>query len=253
MGALHAGHISLIGESRKKAGMTVCSIFVNPTQFNDPGDFAKYPITLDRDMEALEKAGCDLVFLPSVKDIYPESQPHSDQYELGYLESLLEGQYRPGHFQGVCTVVDRLLNMVRPDHLFLGQKDYQQCMVIRKLLELTGRSDRVHLHICPTLREPNGLAMSSRNMRLSAEERITAATLYQVLTEIREQLRPGSLHALKTRALDRLKQAGFRPDYAEIADAITLEPASTWDGKQSLVALVAAYLGDVRLIDNLPL
>lgn len=253
MGALHPGHISLIEESRKQSDFTVCSIFVNPTQFNDPADFARYPITIDKDIESLEKAGCDLLFLPAVSGIYPDHPPRSVHYELGYLENLLEGRYRPGHFQGVCMVVDRLLTIVEPDHLFLGQKDYQQCMVIRRLLELTGRVDAIALHICPTLREKDGLAMSSRNMRLNEADRKTAAVIYQALSALKSQLRPGDLTGLKMQATQRLAGAGFRTDYVEIADARTLEPVSNWDGQQRIVALAAAFLGEVRLIDNLPL
>lgn len=253
MGALHAGHISLIEESRKRSDFTVCSIFVNPTQFNDPSDFTHYPVTIEKDIESLEKAGCELLFLPSVSGIYPETTPRPLHYELGYLETLLEGRFRPGHFQGVCMVVDRLLSIVRPNHLFLGQKDYQQCMVIRRLLELTGRTATIALHICPTLREIDGLAMSSRNMRLPEKDRETAPELYRVLTAIRKEMKTGDLTPLITSATLRLADAGFRPDYVEIADALTLEPVNSWDGQQKIVALAAAYLGEVRLIDNLPL
>src|SRR5690349_12723387 len=179
MGALHAGHISLIRSALIDNDIVVCSIFVNPTQFNDPKDFEKYPITLEKDIDMLEEAGCAVLFLPSVHEMYPEGTETSKSktYQLGTIEKILEGQYRPGHFQGVCNIVDRLLNKVEPDALYLGQKDYQQCMVINKLLELTSRSGKTKLVICPTLREPDGLAMSSRNMRLNETDRKTAATI----------------------------------------------------------------------------
>ena len=147
MGALHPGHLSLIENCRQTAGSTVCSIFVNPTQFNDPADFAKYPVTIEQDLALLEAAGTDLVFLPAVEEIYPGGKPESRHYELGYLETVLDGAYRPGHFQGVCTVVERLLQIVEPDHLFLGQKDYQQCMVISRRVEWLGKKDTIRIHI----------------------------------------------------------------------------------------------------------
>lgn len=251
MGALHQGHISLIEASKKSNGVTISSIFVNPTQFNDPKDFEKYPVTIDQDIYMLEEAGCDVVFLPSVTEIYPAGKPESDHYNLGYLETILDGKYRPGHFQGVCTVVHRLLDIVNPDNLYLGQKDYQQCMVIKRLLELTGKSGSVTVNICPTLRETDGLAMSSRNMRLSAEERKTATAIFQCLRQIKNEIKPGNLEEIKKRAENKLKTTGIKPDYVEIADAGNLTLVENWDGRQPLVALIAAFLNEVRLIDNM--
>ena len=167
MGALHPGHISLIKKSKTENPVTVCSIFINPSQFNDPADFKKYPVTIETDIDMLEEADCDALFLPGSEEIYPDGYSNSKLYDIGYLETVLEGKYRPGHFQGVCMVVDRLLDIVQPDQLFLGQKDYQQCMVIKRLLILKGQTDKIGLSICPTLREADGLAMSSRNLRLS--------------------------------------------------------------------------------------
>ena len=253
MGALHPGHISLITESQKSNGLTVSSIFINPVQFNDPKDYEKYPITLENDILLLEKAGCNVLFLPSVSEVYPDGTTQHKKYELGYLESVLEGEYRPGHFQGVCMVIERLLDIVKPDNLYLGQKDYQQCMVIKKLTELTGLDQTVHTRICPTLREPDGLAMSSRNMRLSETERKNAGTIYKTLQLIKEGLGKNDLRSLKNDAKKILSEKGFKPDYVEIADASTLQLVNDWDGKQKLVALIAAFLNEVRLIDNLPL
>ena len=251
MGALHAGHISLIETCRAKTRVTVCSIFVNPTQFNDPRDFQKYPITLEKDIYMLESAGCDVLFLPSVEEIYPggiNSVPH---YDLGFLETILEGEYRPGHFQGVCMVVHRLLDIVQPDELFLGQKDYQQCMVITKLTEIISLKNNITINICPTLREPDGLAMSSRNMRLNSEERKKATTIFQSLEFIKSHLKPGPLTQLKDKATSLLLEKGFKVDYLAIADANNLSPVDNWDGKQKCVALAAAFLNEVRLIDNI--
>lgn len=251
MGALHEGHISLIGYSKQANGLTVCSIFVNPTQFNDPRDFEKYPITIEKDIQLLEEAGCDILFLPAVEEIYPNGLEPAIHYELGYLETVLDGYYRPGHFQGVCRVVQRLLEITIPDNLYLGQKDYQQCMVITRLVEMMGWKEKLKINICPTLREKDGLAMSSRNVRLSTTTREQAIGIYQCLIYLKTNLETGSLQQLKNDAINRLQQQGFRTDYVEIADAGTLELLQEWDGKRKLVALIAAFIDEVRLIDNM--
>lgn len=249
MGALHPGHISLIEQSRKETDLTICSIFVNPTQFNDPTDFEKYPVTLDKDIYLLEKAGCDVLFLPAVSEMYPGGLQASKVYDLGYLETVLDGAYRPGHFQGVCQVVEKLLNIVQPDKLFLGQKDYQQCMVLKKLLEITGINTVIV--IAPTQREQDGLAMSSRNTRLTEMDRARAPLIQQTLQLIKKEITPGDLTALKQKAVSILTANNFKVDYIEIADASTLQLINKWDGITPLVALAAAFIGDVRLIDNL--
>ncbi|MGZ8524269.1 MAG: pantoate--beta-alanine ligase [Chitinophagaceae bacterium] len=251
MGALHEGHISLLNNSKKVDDLSVCSIFINPTQFNDPADFDKYPVTIEKDISLLEAAGCDILFLPSVAEMYPKGTAAVMHYDLGYLEMILEGHYRPGHFQGVCMIVHRLLEIVKPDNLYLGQKDYQQCMVIKKLIDLIGMKELVNLNISPTRREKNGLAMSSRNMRLSEEERIKATAIFQTLLFIKEQMQKGDLILVKKQAESKLGEKGFRVDYVEIADACDLKIVDQWDGKQKLVALAAAYLDQVRLIDNI--
>lgn len=251
MGALHNGHISLIENAKKDKTLAVASIFVNPTQFNDPSDYTKYPVTIDNDILLLEASGCDILFLPSVDEMYPDGVSVDKVYDLGYLEQILEGKYRPGHFQGVCAVVERLLQIVDPHHLYIGQKDYQQCMVISKLISLMGKSGEINLHICPTLREENGLAMSSRNMRLSANEKQQATLLWQTLLCIRENIKPGSITYLKEKTANQLSTNGFKVDYVEIANAQNLSSVELWDGKEKLVALVAAFLSEVRLIDNI--
>jgi pantoate--beta-alanine ligase len=247
LGALHAGHISLIDISKKSTSLTVCSIFVNPTQFNDPKDFQKYPVTIEKDIYLLEKAGTDVLFLPEANEVYPGGTADLEKYDLGALETILEGKYRPGHFQGVCQVMRRLLDLVRPDHLFMGQKDYQQCMVIGRLLELMGAGTQ--LHPCPIVREADGLAMSSRNLRLTERERAKAPAIYRALTLLKEG-GPDNWPTLVARAGKMLEEAGFRVDYVEVAEAGTLAPVT---GKETgaVVALIAAFLGEIRLIDNM--
>ncbi len=251
MGALHQGHVSLVKAAKANGEHVVCSIFVNPTQFNNASDFAKYPVTIARDVDMLEGAGCDILFLPDTAEIYPNGTALSEPYALGYLETILEGKYRPGHFQGVCQVVHRLLDIVHPNHLYLGSKDYQQCMVLRKLTAL--KSIPTDIIIRPTLREPDGLAMSSRNMRLDPAARQKAPAIYATLQYIQQHLQPGPLTPLIQTATAQLTGAGFKVDYIAIANAQTLEPVHDWDGKSQVVILAAAFLGEVRLIDNLVL
>jgi pantoate--beta-alanine ligase len=253
MGALHNGHISLITNSKKQNLLTVCSIFVNPTQFNDSADFEKYPQTIESDLLALEKVGTDLVFLPTQAQIYPNGIAERPIYDLGNLENVLEGIYRPGHFQGVCQVVERLLELVQPQKLFLGQKDFQQCMVISKLLAI--KQSAIELVICPTLREASGLAMSSRNMRLTDDGRKKAAMIFQVLSNIQNQLNTQtSISQLLASGKTLLLETGFESiDYLDLVEAQSLEPINQWDPQMQGVLLIAAYLEGVRLIDNLPL
>ncbi|MBX3241059.1 MAG: pantoate--beta-alanine ligase [Chitinophagaceae bacterium] len=249
MGALHPGHISLVTKARAETNCVVCSIFVNPTQFNDPEDYQKYPVAIEQDIYLLEKAGCDILFLPSVAEMYSDGAGDLPHYEIGYLETVLEGAYRPGHFQGVCQVVHRLLDIVIPRKLFMGQKDYQQCMVIRKLLALTGSN--TELIISETLREPDGLAMSSRNMRLNEDERKLATGIFEALSFINVHIQPGDLSALLSKAREILLEKGLQPDYIVVADAGNLQVIDTWNGATPIVALAAAYMGKIRLIDNL--
>jgi pantoate--beta-alanine ligase len=251
MGALHAGHLSLVNAARKRNDLVVTSIFVNPTQFNDPEDFKKYPITIEKDILMFVSAGCDILFFPSVKDIYPGGTNDLKHYELGFLETILEGKFRPGHFQGVCQVMHRLLEIVLPDNLYLGQKDYQQCMVIKKLIELIGLDNKIKVNICPTLREDDGLAMSSRNTRLDPDDRVTATTISAALRYIKENIRQGDTKRNIEEAKQMLLQKGFKTDYIEIANADTLELIGNWNGKEKIVVLAAAFLNNVRLIDNM--
>lgn len=249
MGALHPGHIGLIKRARLENDLVICSIFVNPTQFNDPKDFEKYPATIEKDIVVLEKAGCDVLFLPSVDAIYPSGVNPVINYNLGYLENILEGKFRPGHFQGVCQVVHRLLDVIIPDRLYLGQKDFQQCMVIKKLIGLYDID--TNIIICATERETDGLAMSSRNTRLNENERNIAPAIFDALQFIEENTKKGNIDLLKETVKEQLTKKGFKVDYVEIANADNLDILHEWDGKTRIVALIAAYLNEVRLIDNL--
>ncbi len=249
MGALHKGHISLVEKSKEICEITICSIFINPTQFNNADDLKKYPVTLENDIYLLEKNGCDILFIPGVSEIYPEGTTLKKHFDLGYLQSILEGKFRPGHFQGVCQVVCRLLQITNPTHLFIGQKDYQQCMVIKRLLEL--ENFNIELIISPTLRKKSGLAMSSRNLRLNKQQKEQAAEIYKTLLILQQKIKPGSLQYLKKEAEEYLITKNFKPDYIEIAEADNLKTVNQWNGLTELVALVAAFIGDVRLIDNI--
>lgn len=249
MGALHRGHMALIAEGRKTSTFVVCSIFVNPTQFNDPRDFERYPVTLEEDIRQLLLEETDVLFLPSVDEIYPQGIKELETYDLGYLETVLEGSSRPGHFQGVCRVMRRLLDVIQPDTLVMGQKDYQQCMVVARLLKLLQM--KTSLHLSPTVREEDGLAMSSRNLRLDMAQRKDATGIYESLQYIKTHLAPGDLSPNIRVATDKLVLHHFRVVYVQVADARTLELVSTWNGQQPLVALIAAFQGEVRLIDNM--
>ncbi|MBU6158540.1 MAG: pantoate--beta-alanine ligase [Bacteroidetes bacterium] len=253
MGALHEGHLSLIRFSKEKSDFTIASIFVNPTQFNNPEDYTHYPRQLEMDIQLLEEAGCDLVFLPTYDEIYPEGTSRLPHYELGYLETIMEGKHRPEHFQGVCQVVHRLLSIVEPDYLFLGEKDLQQCKVIEHLIKLTGLEDKMRLIICPTLREQDGLAMSSRNLRLTPEQRKSAPLLFKALSELKAGFGAADYPKLKANLLNHLQQHSFEVHYLELANSDTLEILNGWNLQVSNTACIAATIGKVRLIDNIRL
>lgn len=247
MGALHAGHLSLIDKCRAENKIVCCSIFVNPTQFNNVNDLEHYPNTIEQDIELLIKHQCDVLFLPERDEVYP-SQFDFKKFDLGGLEHIWEGKFRPGHFQGVCQVVDRLLQIVNPSSLYLGQKDLQQCLVIDKLLSETGRRN-IKLSIEPTIREADGLAMSSRNLRLSTKERQAANEIYKALLYVKTSAGDTPLSHRVEEARTHLANKGFRLDYLAVVDANDL--TETDDRSKTLVAIVAAYSGEIRLIDNL--
>ena len=249
MGALHKGHISLIQTARVENSLVVASIFVNPTQFTDQLDFEKYPSTIDADILKLEHSGCDILFLPSVADIYPNGYTANQKYNLGHLDTILEGKYRPGHFQGVCQIVHLLLQIISPGKLYLGQKDYQQCLVIKKMISLLHIGTSVI--ICPTQREPDGLAMSSRNVRLTSIDREKATYIFKMLNYINENSKAEDLEKLEQIVQNKLTEQGFKVEYVAIADQLTLENIQYRDKPSTPVALIAAYINQVRLIDNL--
>ncbi|MGN6354357.1 MAG: pantoate--beta-alanine ligase [Parafilimonas sp.] len=250
MGALHAGHLALMKEAKKQCDIVVCSIFVNPTQFNDKSDFDKYPVTIEQDIFLLETNKTDILFLPSLNEIYPQGTQHVQHFELGYLENILEGKYRPGHFQGVCNVVHRLLNIVHPDILFLGRKDYQQYLVVKKMMQDFYPS--INIKAVDTARETSGLAMSSRNMRLSTNAHSKATVIYQSLQFIQQHITERDVDWLKERAKEKILQGGFdKIDYVEICDAETLLPVTVAGPGKKFIALAAAFIEDVRLIDNI--
>jgi pantoate--beta-alanine ligase len=250
MGALHKGHASLIQTSKSNADITVCSIFVNPTQFNDQKDYEKYPVTIADDIAKLEHLKCDILFLPSVNEIYPNGSLSKIKYDLKNIESLVEGKYRPGHFQGVSQVIDRLLHIVKPNKIFLGQKDFQQLLVIKRLVDLLHMP--VEVIACPTLREPSGLAMSSRNMRLTEQQKEAASSIYKVLVRIKDDSDRSPTAFVEQHATKYLLNNGFeKVDYVSIVNAKTLMPLTESDETTSKVVLVAAFIGGVRLIDNM--
>jgi pantoate--beta-alanine ligase len=250
MGALHAGHLSLIEKTRADGMLAVCSIFLNPTQFNDKKDLERYPVSTDDDIELLVKAGCDVLFLPDVQEIYPDGKGHAKTYDFGYLDTILEGAKRPGHFRGVGQVVARLLDIVQPSKLYLGQKDYQQCMVITKLAGMIGMKD-MEVVICPTTREADGLAMSSRNRRLTESQRSLAGIIYQCLVSIESKQHTTSFSIVRKECEDILTAKGFAPEYIALADARDLTLLDEYKQDTPMVALIAAKIGEIRLIDNI--
>ncbi|MGB0930669.1 MAG: pantoate--beta-alanine ligase [Chitinophagales bacterium] len=250
MGALHKGHLSLIAQSKATTAITVCSIFVNPTQFDDENDLIKYPRTTEKDITLLKKKGCEVLFLPSVEEIYPANETIEVDYDFGYLEKPMEGAHRQGHFKGVAQVVNRLLEIVKPNQLFMGQKDYQQFKIIGKLLELTD-SD-VQLVKCDIVREKDGLAMSSRNARLSAEQRQKAPVISQILQWVKNQYGIDTPQGIEVEAIQKLNQVeGFDTDYLKVVNAETLQEVETWTEEDPLIVCTAVRLGKIRLIDNM--
>jgi pantoate--beta-alanine ligase len=249
MGALHEGHLSLIRTSKSRSDITVCSIFVNPTQFNDKKDFEKYPIQIDKDLEMLLEAKCDVVFVPNVEEIYPNGTLDKTTLDLGFIGKTLDGEHRPGHFDGVLQVVKRLLDIVQPDFLILGQKDYQQCMVLNKLVEHYELP--VIVDICATLREVDGLAMSSRNARLNSDERIAAVKLSKALFYIKDNIGSESIQQLIDNQIKWLSEDELiKVEYLTIVNGKTLESIDIYQENIPLTALIAAKVGQVRLIDN---
>lgn len=248
MGALHNGHLSLVKECKKNSDVTVVSIFVNPTQFNDLEDLKRYPRTLDKDTELLKTVECDLVFAPSVEEIYPE--PDTRKFDFGYIESVMEGAKRPGHFNGVGQVVSRLFDIVRPDKAFFGMKDFQQVAIIKNMVKQLN----YHIQIipCPIIREESGLALSSRNTLLDADHKKNAPHIYATLKKARNLASEMSVSDLKKWITDEIdSNPCLKAEYVEIVDDTTLKVTEDWTEDGTKVACVAVYAGKIRLIDNI--
>ncbi len=248
MGALHAGHISLIDRARADNDIVVVSVFVNPTQFNNPEDLRTYPRTEEADCEKLNAANVDYAFIPSVEEIYPEEDTRI--FDLGAVAEVMEGSMRPGHFNGVAQIVSKLFYMVNPDRAYFGEKDFQQIAVIRRMVEL--ENINVDIIDCPIKREDDGLAMSSRNVRLSSEQRAVAPNIHKTLNESIKYAENHSVDETKQHVIDTINTFPFMEvEYYEIVDAATMQPIENWDDTKQPVGCITVYCGDVRLIDNI--
>ena len=248
MGALHDGHASLVRRSVKENDFTVVSVFLNPTQFNDPKDLERYPRTLEADCRLLEACGADIAFAPSVKEIYPE--PDTRQFSYPPTDSVMEGAMRPGHFNGVCQIVSKLFSFVEPDRVYLGEKDYQQIAVIRRMVDDLGF--KLQIVPCPVVRQSDGLALSSRNALLSAKERVTAANIYRILNESRSLgLTVQQTHDYVVKEIDSI--SGLKVQYFSIVDGDSLADVTSWDEAQSIVGCITVFCGTkpIRLIDHI--
>ncbi len=244
MGALHQGHLSLYKAAKKENDEVISSIFVNPTQFNNPDDFQKYPKTLEKDIELLEKAGVDAVYVPNVEEMYPDGL-NSKKYDFNGLENEMEGKYRPGHFDGVGTIVEELFRQVQPHNAYFGEKDYQQLAIIKKMVEKTKLP--VKIHGVPTLREEDGLAMSSRNVRLTETQRKEATIIYETLTKVKEWFKVISLEEIKQRVTDIFRNSNFELEYFVIANEKTLKEADVFYKEKNYRAFIVAYAGDRKV------
>ena len=248
MGALHAGHASLVKRCVAENDAAVVSVFVNPTQFNDKNDLAKYPRTLDADCRLLEQCGAAFAFAPSVEEMYPE--PDTRQFSYAPLDTVMEGKYRPGHFNGVCQIVSKLFEAVKPDRAYFGEKDFQQLAIVREMV----RQLKFPLQIvgCPIVREDDGLALSSRNARLSAEERQQALKISQTLFASRDYAKSHTVAETQKFVEDAIEAApGLRLEYFELVDGNTLQKIANWEDTSYAVGCITVFCGEVRLIDNI--
>lgn len=248
MGALHAGHIALVEAAEEQCDLVIASIFVNPIQFNNPEDLKKYPRTFESDQKMLEDANCDVIFYPSVEEMYPNKV--EEKFDFGSLETVMEGATRPGHFNGVAVVVKRLFDLVQPDFAFFGKKDFQQLAIIKALVKQM--KSAIRIVGLDTVREEDGLAMSSRNTRLSEQERATAVELSKALNYIKRNKNTFDPAQLEAEAIRKLN-ANFKVEYIQIVDGNTLQSINNWNQTNYPVVCAAAFLGEVRLIDNLEL
>lgn len=249
MGALHNGHLSLLEAAKRENSVTVCSIYINPAQFNNPTDLERYPRTIDTDIELLKKVECDILFCPENKEMYPEKPVI--HFDFGHLDSVMEGKFRPGHFSGVALVVAKFFNIVQPNNVYFGQKDWQQFSIIKRLADELMFD--MTLHSIPTVRESGGLAQSSRNQRLNQEERARATIFYRALTEASTLLKTGAhLADVKKKVQMMFKQHdGVRLEYFELAERTNLNLLDSVESANNLILCIAGYVGDVRLIDNM--
>ncbi len=250
MGALHAGHLSLIQQARQESDIVVCSIFVNPIQFNNTEDLQKYPRTLENDLALLQAAGCDYVFIPNENEMYPEKI--TKVFDFGQLDKVMEGKFREGHFNGVAIVVEKLFDIVKPDKAYFGEKDFQQLAIIQKMVE----DNHINIQIvpCPIMREKDGLAMSSRNTRLSEQARKIAPKIYRILSEALQQKQSSTANVsiVQNSAIEKINAIPeFKLEYFEIVNARTLQPLSDWNIEDGTVGCIAVWLDGVRLIDNI--
>ncbi len=251
MGALHDGHLELIRLAKRDGCLAVASIFVNPTQFNDPKDLEKYPRLPEKDAMLLISADCDVLFMPPVEEVYPPGVDLTIDLDFRQLDKVMEGEFRPGHFKGMATVVNRLLDIVQPQRLYMGQKDFQQLSIVRDMIRQLQMP--VELVMCPTVRHADGVAMSSRNMRLTPEMRATAPVIHQTLQWAKTEFEKRPAEEVQVEAMRRLAAAGLKPEYFDIVDGVSLLPVKSWADSDFVVACVAAFAGEVRLIDNLVL
>ena len=248
MGALHSGHISLVERCVKENDVCVVSVFVNPTQFNDKADLERYPRTEEADKKLLEAAGCDIVFMPGVEEMYPEEDTRV--FNFSSIETVMEGKYRPGHFNGVAQIVSKLFDAVEPTRSYFGEKDFQQVAIIRDMVRQLNLP--VEIIACPIIREESGLARSSRNELLSAEERKKAALISQVLSKSVNFAKEMSVDEVKNWVIDQFKtDEVFRMDYYDIVDGNSLQSVSSWEESDYIVGCIAVYCGKIRLIDNI--
>ncbi|MFV0530184.1 MAG: pantoate--beta-alanine ligase [Flavobacteriales bacterium] len=250
MGALHQGHISLIATAKKQCDVVLCSIFVNPTQFDNKNDLKNYPISIEDDINLLKSISCDLVFIPTVHEMYPKGEK-VQKYDFGGLQNEMEGAFRKGHFDGVGTIVHRFFNIVRPDVAFFGEKDFQQLQIIKKLIEIENLP--IKIVGCPIFREKDGLAMSSRNRKLSKEMRKEAPVIYKVLKKVQEKITTESIPNIESFVKHTFEKSKLELEYFLICNTQTLKPTQIIDKKKKYRAFMAVFADDVRLIDNIVL
>lgn len=248
MGALHSGHISLVEKSKSENHCTIVSIFVNPFQFNNPSDLEKYPRNPEKDFAMLEKAEVDFVFSPEVSEIYPDK--NVETYDFGDLANVMEGEFRPGHFDGVAAVVRRFFSIVEPTNAYFGEKDFQQLAIIKKMVN--DYSIPVNIVACPIIREKDGLAMSSRNMRLSEEERKSAKEIFKIVSEAKNNMNSFEVKELERFVVNQINQIPYlKTEYFQIVDSETLQPIDSLNDAKSITACLAVFAGDIRLIDSI--